>query len=539
MKKISEYIETLFPNDPSLFDYIKEKMDELKTTLPKEEKRLFNENENLLITYADQVYGEEATPLSYLNRFVSETLQNKVSHVHLLPFYPWSSDDGFSPIDYQQVDHKSGSWEDVEGMKQIKMFDCVFNHISSKCEFFQRALKGESEFEEMFHVYSEDEYNDPDFQEQIKKIVRPRTSPLFTKYNFNGEDKYVWTTFSDDQIDVNLTNPKMLRYIFDSLFHYMQRGARLFRIDAVPFMWKEIGTSCSHLPKTHMFIQMIRAVFDELPANFILVTESNVPHHENITYWGNANNEAHLIYNFSLSPLLIYSLEKSNSMVLSEWAEKVFKDSSRCGFLNFTATHDGIGLRGLEGLVDDEEVEELCKMAISRGGQVGKKRSRDGAIRPYELNITWASMLNDENLPADLNHRKLVNSQAVILFLPGLSSQYFHNFLGTLNWQEGFEQSGIARRLNRKKMPWDDLKTGENPVLKDILAWLDFKAKHPQFAMDADFSVMDSDPRVFAFVREKNGRKATCFFNLSRNEVPVKMKGLSFVLEGFELKIIS
>lgn len=534
MNKIREILEELNPDFTGLADFIEENISKLNIEAPGKSESLYSEKDTFLITYADQFIAKNQTPLQALNSFANDDLEGLVNIVHILPFYPWTSDDGFSPIDYKEVEETYGSWQDIEDFPQKLMVDCVFNHVSSENPYFQQALAGDKKCEAMFHVVDKETYESQDFQENVNKVVRPRTSPLFTPYSFNGVEKYVWTTFSADQIDTNMENVDMLKYILESFFLYIDKGANYLRVDAVPFFWKELGTNCSHLTKTHKVVQLFRAICDEIKRDLYIVTESNVPHQENVTYWGDSTNEAHIIYNFSLAPLLLHGLVNETSAYLNDWAAHVFDIHPDTTFLNFTATHDGIGMRGLEGIVPEKDVEELCQLALKNGGQVGKKRSRDGSEKPYELNITWASIMHDDGLDEETNLRKLVNSQALVMFLPGIGAHYAHNFFGSFNWQEGFEESGIARRLNRQKLPYPLKLSGRSQKIKSaLLKLIELKSQSRLFSPQAGFNILPHHPECFAFERFLEDERVSVFFNLSPRALVIQGKQLL----PYELKI--
>lgn len=538
MNKILQQLKALNPEFEELFPFIQSEIDDINQKHKEAaDAPFFSNTDTVLITYPDQFYGEDKNNLQYLKDFITHDLKGCISHTHILPFYPWTSDDGFSPKNYHEVEPEYGTWQDIENLPCHTMFDCVFNHLSSESEYFKQARAGDKAKQEMFHIYDEKTFNTPEFQENIPKVVRPRISSLFTEYDFKGEKKYAWTTFSADQIDTNLNNKDMFKYILESFFLYINKGARYFRIDAVPFLWKQLGTNCSHLEKTHLVIKLFRSIVDKINLNLIIITESNVPHHENITYFGNGYDEAHMVYNFSLAPLLLHALVYQKNEYIHDWAKKVFHTTPKSTFLNFTATHDGIGMRGIEGLVPEEDIKELCTLTEQKGGKVGLKRSRDGSVKPYELNITWASILNDDELSEEDLVRKIVNSHAVIMFFPGIGAHYVHNFFGTQNWQEGFKKSGIARRLNRKKLKYPiEHSSFSKKVLEGLREWIDFKSQYPQISPNSYFEVIDLDSRVLSFQRGEGDSKLLLFFNLSDKKL--KIKELDTALKPFELLIL-
>jgi len=536
VNKLKKILTEINPEFIDLLPFIEEQINKIKVDLPQLKKELFSEHSTVLITYADQFIEEDKAPLKTLNEFVENDLESSVSHVHILPFYPWTCDDGFAPVDYKKVATEYGSWNDVENIKKEKMFDCVFNHLSSSSPLFKKALSGDTQYEKMFHIYSDKEYQTSAFQEMVKKVVRPRVLPLFTPFNFNTEKKWVWTTFSEDQVDTNLNNKDMLQYILESFFLYIEKGATYFRVDAVPFMWKELGTNCSHLEKTHLFVKLLRSIVDELNSNLLIITESNVPYHENITYWGNGSDEAHVIYNFTLAPLLLHALTFETSGKFTAWAKSVFDTSPQTTFLNFTATHDGIGLRGLEGIVSEEDVEVLCKIALEKGGFVGKKRSRDGSEKPYELNTTWASFMRDENISEDTYIKKLVHSQALIMFFPGIGAHYAHNFLGTLNWVEGYKDSGIARRLNRKKIKYPIEYDRFSATIKNkMIELINYKDSNSVFTPKNHFEMLDLSDHIISFYRFNEIKKTLVIFNITNTTQQVNVDNISYELEAYDL----
>ena len=349
MSSLNTILKKINPEFIELLPLIESNIDSFNKKHTSKTKELFSEKDCVLITYPDQFQKEDEKPLKTLDRFLQDDLKGKMSHVHILPFYPWTSDDGFAPVCYQKVEDSYGDWNDISHLSSKKMVDCVFNHLSSKNEFFLEAKEGKKRFEDMFHVFNKEQFADASFQEELKKVVRPRTSDLLTPFEFEKDTKYVWTTFGEDQVDTNLSNKDMMKYVLDSLFLYIENGARYFRVDAV-LLWKELGTSCSHHEKTHLIVKLIRAIFDEINLDLLLITESNVPHHENISYWGNGEDEAHLIYNFSLAPLILHALTFGSSRVIQNWSGSVFDKNKTTSFLNFTASHDGIGVRGLNAL---------------------------------------------------------------------------------------------------------------------------------------------------------------------------------------------
>lgn len=415
-----------------------------------------SEKDVILITYGDQVQSEKASHLQTLHRWLEMRLKGIINTVHILPFYPYTSDDGFSVVDYWQVDPNLGTWEDVRAMHTDfrLMFDAVVNHISASSEWFQGFLRGEKPFTDYFLP------TDPNLD--LSQVTRPRALPLLTRFQTAQGEKYLWTTFSEDQLDINFGNPEVLLKITELLLFYVSQGADLIRLDAIGYMWKEIGTGSIHLPQTHAIIQLWREILDKCSPNTLLVTETNVPHRDNISYFGNGHNEAQMVYQFTLPPLVFHSLLTGNAHYLKKWAGGLSKVSESSTFFNFLSSHDGIGVVPAKSILSETEVSFLLETVQKHGGKVSYKNNPDGSQAPYELNITYFDALSDptDNTEDDETKiKRFLVSQAIMLALQGVPGIYFHSLLGSHNWQAGFLETGRNRTLNREKLDYARLES--------------------------------------------------------------------------------
>ncbi|HLA06853.1 MAG TPA: alpha-amylase family glycosyl hydrolase, partial [Anaerolineales bacterium] len=316
MKNLLSHLLFLYGEDrsPQLLARVESLLSQYRTRVA-EHKCNLSERDSILITYGDQVQSSNERPLQTLGALCKQYLTGVVSGIHILPFYPWTSDDGFSVVDYRQVDPALGDWDDVSSMQSHfrLMFDGVINHISSQSGWFKGFLRDDPRYRDYF-ITIEDE---PD----LSQVVRPRALPLLTAFDTSSGEKRVWTTFSADQIDLNFKNPEVLFEILDILLLYAERGATFIRLDAIAYLWKEIGTTCIHLPQTHRVIQFLRAALNEAAPHVHLITETNVPHVDNISYFGDGTNEARLVYNFALPPLTLHAFHTGDASVLSNWAK--------------------------------------------------------------------------------------------------------------------------------------------------------------------------------------------------------------------------
>jgi sucrose phosphorylase len=424
-----------------------------------------SQRDAILITYGDQIRAPGQSPLRTLASFAETYLTGIVSAIHILPFFPYSSDDGFSVIDYREVDPNLGQWSDVHrlGERFRLMFDAVINHVSRHSAWFQGFLRGQAPYNGYFIAV------DPGTD--LSMVVRPRALPLLTAVETTQGMQEVWTTFSEDQIDLNYADPQVLIEVLDLLLFYVAQGAELIRLDAIAYLWKEIGTTCIHLPQTHHAVKLYRAALDAVAPQVLLITETNVPHEENISYFGDPlpetgrTDEAQLVYQFPLPPLVMHSILSGDARVLSRWAAGLdlragpFGPEQETCFFNFTASHDGIGVMPARGLLSDAQVQALVEATLAHGGQVSYKNNADGSTSVYELNISYFDALSDPASaePVETQVQRFIVSQAIMLALAGVPGIYVHSLLGSRSWRKGVAQMGRNRTINRQKFELDTL----------------------------------------------------------------------------------
>ena len=467
------------------------------------ESCLWDERDVVLITYGDQLSGTGWSPLACLQRFLLEHQLNElVTTLHILPFFPHSSDDGFAVIDYREVDPAVGSWPDIGVLSQSfdLMFDLVLNHCSTHHRWFQDYLVDRTPGSGYFI--------EADPRADYSLVARPRCTPLLTPFQTGRGERQVWTTFSDDQVDLNWRNPDVLLEMLDTLLFYVCQGARIIRLDAVAYLWKTLGTACIHLPEAHAAIKVMRILLDALAPGRLLLTETNVPHHENVSYFGEGD-EAHMVYQFSLPPLLLDAFVTGDAQPLMDWLRQLEPSPPGTTFLNFTASHDGIGLRPLEDLISPERLDCLVSAVRATGGMVSTRHKADGTDSPYELNVSYFSALGRPGLPTASHVRRFLATQAVMLTLRGIPAIYFHSLVGTPNDVPGFQRTGRARTINRRKFDWDELQSLLTPVesvhrqvFDGYRRMLSSRVRQPAFHPDAAQEVVDLDsPSVISFVR--------------------------------------
>jgi sucrose phosphorylase len=460
-----------------------------------------SETSQLLITYGDMVQDDREPHLRTLHRFLKAYAADVISLVHLLPFYPYTSDDGFSVVDYLQVRADLGDWGDVEALSHDfnLAFDAVFNHISSQSQWFQNYLAGAEAVQGFFW--------DVDPREDLSQVIRPRQHPLLTPYDSSTGRRYIWTTFSADQIDLNFSDPQLLWELTRILLEYLARGATVIRLDAIAFMWKDIGTTCLHLPQTHEIIKLFRTVTDAVAPHVVLLTETNVPHRENLAYFGNGRDEAHMVYQFPLPPLTAHALIRGTGTYLTAWAAALDEPDATNTYLNFLASHDGVGIRPATDLLPPEEVALLVQAAQAHGGRVSYKDNGDGTQSPYELNINYYDLVSG-HLPDAEGLDSFLCAHSILMAMPGVPALYFHSLFGSRGDPEGVERTGHNRTINREKVTWDRItRELDEPhhlraqIYQNLTAMLRLRRSHVAFHPKSGFRIHHWGDDLFVIER--------------------------------------
>ncbi|WP_375192069.1 sugar phosphorylase [Marinobacter sp.] len=493
----------------------------------------WDESDVVLITYADTVQRADEKPLVTLHRFLQDCLADTVSSVHILPFFPYSSDDGFSVMDYLAVNESHGAWEDIERIAgdYKLMADLVINHMSARSRWFENFRKRVEPGKDYFF-----EGNPRD---DLSAVVRPRTSPLLNAVQTDDGERYVWCTFSEDQVDLNFANPMVLIEFAAIIRYYLERGIILFRLDAVAFLWKEPGTPCIHLQQTHELIKILRLLIEHHSPNAVVITETNVPNRENLTYFGNAN-EAHVIYNFSLPPLLINTLVTGDCKHLKTWLMSMPPAQMGTTYLNFIASHDGVGMRPTDGLLSDEEKQRLINTMESFGGKVSFRRTPDGRDQPYEINIALYDALQG-TAESGRDHWQLPRflcAHTIMLALEGIPAFYIHSLLATENDLARVEHTGRLRSINRSQWQLDDLeeKLGDplshhGKAFAELKRLIAIRRKQPAFHPNATQFTLHLGLKLFGFWRQSMRRDQSifCIHNISDQLQEVALSDINLI----------
>ena len=524
---------------PRLYDLVKEQL----KLHSKEDLGKWDQDKVLLITYGDSICSDDASPLQTLHQFLDTRLKETITGVHILPFFPYSSDDGFAVIDFLDVNPELGNWDDIEaiGHSFNLMFDLVANHVSSQSDWFQQFKQNQLPGRDYFISLPDDT--------PTADVVRPRSSPLLTPVETTEGVQHVWTTFSPDQVDLDYGNPDVLLEFVNIMLTYVRHGARYIRLDAVGFLWKSLGTCCIHLPETHALIQTFREILQMVDPGIALITETNVPNRENLSYFGD-RNEAHMIYNFSLPPLLLNALMQGRADHLKTWMMSMPPAPIGCAYFNFTASHDGIGLRPTEGLLEEQEFATLIDTMRNFGAKISMRSKADGSESPYEINISLFDALQGTAKGTDQwQVERFLCSQTVMMSLEGIPAFYIHSLLATANDVEGVEKTGHNRSINRHcwdkerlDQLLDDPTTPQAIVLKELSRLIQIRRQQKAFHPNAtQYTLHPENPAIFAFWRQNIARDQSIFsiHNLSNQPHTLRLSELNLVNTDSWMDLIS
>lgn len=480
----------------------------------------WDEKDAILITYGNSIKINDEIPLKTLHEFLTANLSEVISTVHILPFFPYTSDDGFAVSDFMEVNPALGSWENIKDITGnfYLMTDLVINHVSSAHQWFKNYLQEKSPGKKYFI--------EAEKGSDYSMVVRPRTTALFTKFRTVSGEREVWTTFSSDQVDLNFSNPEVLIEIIRVLVFYISRGARFIRLDAIAFLWKCTGTWCLHLEETHEIVKLLRNIANFVRPGTVILTETNVPNRENWSYFGN-DDEAHMVYQFSLPPLLLHALFSGDADYLTNWAMEIPDISPDQTFLNYTASHDGIGVRPLEGLLPADQLESLISGMESAGGLISMRSGKDGRLSPYEINITWFDAMRLTATGSDTFHEsRFLCSQAIMIAMKGIPAFYIHSMLATPNNYKGVEITGRERTINRKQLDKEETDqilnadTPQSRIFTELKRLLGIRRRIPAFHPSSEQQIMNLGNHFFAFTRKDriSGTVVQCISNITTSQ---------------------
>ena len=495
-------------------------------------KIIISEKTSLIICYGDVVYSNEKGSIKVFQSFFQKNLKKYFDTIHFLPFYPSSSDSGFAVKDHYKIEKRIGNWSDLKRISKYNniMADIVINHSSARGLWFKNFLKRKKPGRDYFLTVNS-KFN-------TSKVVRPRDHKLLKKIKIFDKSDYLWRTFSPDQIDLNFKNPSVLLRFIKIMIHLINNGITIFRLDAIAYLWKENGTKCINLRQTHEIIKLLRIISNYLNVETVIITETNLPENENLSYFGNSD-EANWIYNFSLPPLLIHALLFENNSYLNKWSKNLPVTKLGNNYLNFIASHDGIGIRPTEGILNNKSLNNFLKRLKKNGSKFSYRKVQNKSKKVYEANITVFDALkkSDYDPQGKFFLERYVAAHSIMISFEGIPAIYFNSLFGKSNDEAKYVITGNNRDVNRYKWNYknitkklSDNKTKQSIFYHNIVNLLSIRRKQKAFHPSGIRHNINLGPKLFCFKRESIDKKQSiiCITNLSSKNQNAKLsKSLS------------
>ena len=515
-KKISSILRTIYK--PSLnerdIDHLKDQIIQIikKFNQNNSKKKLtISEKTSLVICYGDNVNSNQKSSIQVFQNFFKKNLKKYFDAIHFLPFYPSSSDSGFAVKDHYKIEKRIGSWSDIKKISKSShvMADIVINHSSARGLWFKNFLKKKRPGKDYFLTVNS-KFN-------TSKVVRPRDHKLLKKIDIFGKSDFLWRTFSADQIDLDFKNPSVLLRFIKIMVHLVSNGVTIFRLDAIAYLWKKNGTNCINLKQTHEIVKLLRLVSNLLNVETIIITETNLPEKENLSYFGK-NDEANWIYNFSLPPLLIHAFLFENSSYLNKWSKKLPNAKFQNSYLNFIASHDGIGMRPTEGILNERSLNNFLKRLKKNGSKFSYRKIQNKSKKVYEANITVFDALkkSDTDPNGKFFLERYIAAHAIMISFEGVPAIYFNSLFGKSNDEAKYVITGNNRDVNRYKWSYEnitkklnDKNSKQSIFYQNLGKLLEIKRKQKAFHPNAKRLNINLGSKLFCFKRTSLDKKQT------------------------------
>ena len=515
-KKISSILRTIYKPSLNEKDIVHLK-DQIIQIIKKfnqnnsKKKLIISEKTSLVICYGDNINSNQKSSIQVFQNFFKKNLNKYFNAIHFLPFYPSSSDSGFAVKDHYKIEKRIGSWSDIKKISKSShvMADIVINHSSARGLWFKNFLKKKRPGKDYFLTVNS-KFN-------TSKVVRPRDHKLLKKIDIFGKSDFLWRTFSADQIDLDFKNPSVLLRFIKIMVHLVSNGVTIFRLDAIAYLWKKNGTNCINLKQTHEIVKLLRLISNLLNVETIIITETNLPEKENLSYFGK-NDEANWIYNFSLPPLLIHAFLFENSSYLNKWSKKLPNAKLQNSYLNFIASHDGIGMRPTEGILNERSLNNFLKRLKKNGSKFSYRKVQNKSKKVYEANITVFDALkkSDTDPNGKFFLERYIAAHAIMISFEGVPAIYFNSLFGKSNDEAKYVITGNNRDINRYKWSYENItKKLKNKNSKQSIFYqnlgklLEIKRKQKAFHPNAKRLNINLGSKLFCFKRTSLDKKQT------------------------------
>ena len=432
-----------------------------------------------LITYADRLGGSD---IKALHRLLKGPLAGLFGGVHLLPFYYpiHGADAGFDPIDHTKIDPCLGSWADIKELGQDVdlMADLIVNHVSSSSpQFLDYSEKGDASIYKDMFLTMDSIFPNGATETDLLTIYRPRPGLPFSYATLNNHQKrLLWTTFSKQQIDINVMHPQSKEYLQSVLRTLHDNGISMVRLDAIGYAVKKPGTSCFMIPETFAFIEYLTQQAAALEIEVLLEVHSHFRRQIEIA------RQVDRVYDFALPPLVLHAIFNQTARYLKQWLEISPRNA-----ITVLDTHDGVGVIDIgvdssdpqdgPGIIPTEELDALVEKIHTN--TKGQSRLATGAAASnldlYQVNCTFYDALGR-------NDRDYLLARAIQFFVPGVPQVYYVGLLAGENDMTLLTQSGVGRDINRHFYTPDEIERAiRRPVVQSLFDLIRFRNRHPAF----------------------------------------------------------
>ena len=483
-------------------------------------------NQVQLITYVDRLAG---SGLNALGTLLAAKFGNALGGVHLLPFFHPidGADAGFDPIDHTLIDPRLGDWTDLRTLSERYelMADLIVNHMSSQSpQFLDWSARGaESPYAGLFLTYAR-VFPKGATEDDLLRIYRPRPGLPFTKVTLgNGQQHFLWTSFTSQQVDIDVSHVEGKKYLSSILGKFAEAGVRVIRLDAAGYAIKKAGSSCFMIPETFTFIA---GLADEARA---LGIETLVEIHSHYLQQIEIAKRVDRVYDFALPPLVLHALYTGTARHLCDWLTISPRNA-----VTVLDTHDGIGVidagadsEGRPGLLPPGEIDRLVETIHLRSN--GESRQATGGAASnldlYQVNCTFYDALGGRDL-------EYLIARAIQFFAPGVPQVYYTGLLCGGNDMELLHRGKVGRDINRHYYTDQEIDAAlERPVVRELLELMRFRNTHPAF--NGTFSIHSPAPHKLTMTWRRNGDLAQLEVDLAEPSAVVRQSDTGqFVIGG-------
>jgi len=470
-------------------------------------------NQVQLITYVDRLGCKNIKELKDL---LQNQLQDFFGGVHILPFYyPIDGEDaGFDPIDHEQIDPRLGDWDDLKSLSEDIdiMADLIVNHVSAKSTIFQDYLqKGkDSDYASMFLSF-ESVFPNGASEGDILSIYRPRPSLPFTRFDFaDDSSKLIWTTFTSNQIDIDVNSKKGNQYLENILKAFQKGGVKMIRLDAAGYAIKKKGTSCFMIEETYEFIDQLA---EKAKAKGIAVL---VEIHSYYKTQIEIAKRVDYVYDFALPVLVLDTLFNKKASSLKKWLAVSPRNA-----ITVLDTHDGIGIvdvaseDGKEGLIEDNVLNNIVEKIHlnSKGDSLKATGAAASNLDLYQVNCTYFDALGRDETA-------YLIARTIQFFVPGIPQVYYVGVFAGENDMDLLAKTNVGRDINRRYFTKDEIDAHlKRPLINALKELMIFRNVHPAF--NGTFNLVDTPDSLLNIKWENGQDSAELMIDLANTKMDV------------------